>query len=553
MVNTRNIGITAVVLALAATSVAGCSSGSGSDKQPASETKAPAASAPAAQSDYKLPFVEPGTVSLRVSASDNLYAPKSLTQGLPVWNEIEKRTGVKINWEVVPDSQYLEFINVRLAAGRNLPDLFRLPGSPVKAAADGSIIPLDDLIAKNAPNIRKLFAENPSIESGMRAPDGKIYAISSISDGAYVNDPFGWLIRKDWLDKLGLKEPQTLDEWYTVLKAFKEKDPNGNGRQDEIPLSPDYSYRGLGIFGSVFGLHLFVYSNGYFPDKNNKVEYQWLKPEAKELVTWFNKLYNEGLIDSQFAVNKSEQIDSGISRNVVGVTNHFVNNVNRFNTMMKQAGVQSDWTITNPPKGPNAEPFYEMGPPIGQAFGISKDAKNPDIAMKWLDYIYASEEGARLVTFGIEGLSYTVENGKPKYTDWVSNNPDKLAFNDALRSLGALPTTPFLRMREGFHSAQPIAALEKDPPLAAQVNKVKKYIVPSYPKILGTQEEVEELTRLESDVNTFVEETIVKFITGRSPLTEWDTFVKNTKSMGVDRILTIRQAQYDRYLKALKK
>src|SRR5690606_28802174 len=114
-------------------------------------------------------FVEPGTVSLKVSTADNLYAPKSLTQGLPVWNEIEKRTGVKINWEVVPSAQYNEFINVRLAAGRNLPDIFRLTGSPVKAAADGVVIPLDDLIAEHAPNIRKLFADNPDFESAMRA------------------------------------------------------------------------------------------------------------------------------------------------------------------------------------------------------------------------------------------------------------------------------------------------------------------------------------------------------------------------------------------------
>ncbi|WP_127583594.1 extracellular solute-binding protein [Paenibacillus koleovorans] len=547
----RHIGFASAVLAAAALAAVGCSS-TESEEGKASVT--PATSAPnQAKEEYKLPFAEPGTASLRVATADNLYAPKSLTQGLPVWNEIEKRTGVKINWEVVPSAQYTEFINVRLAAGRNLPDIFRLTGSPVKASADGVVIPLDDLIAKHAPNIRKLFADFPAVESQMRAPDGKIYAIQSVNSGANINDPFGWLIRKDWLDKLGLKEPQTLDEWYTVLKAFKEKDPNGNGRQDEIPLSPDYSYQGLGIFGSAFGLHNFVYSNGYFPDKNNKVEYHWIKPETKELVTWFNKLYSEGLIDSQFAVNKVEQIDSGISRNLVGVTNHFVNNVNRYNSMLKQTGVQSDWVITNPPKGPNHEPFYEMGPPLGLAFGISKDAKNPELAMKWLDYIYASEEGARLVTFGIEGQSYKVENGKPQFTDWVSNNPDKLSFNEALRSLGALPTTPWLRMTDGFHAAQPIATLEKDPALAAQVNKVKKYIVDSIPKPHGTQAEVEELARLENDVHTYVGESIVKFITGRTQMTEWDTFVKNTKSMGLDRILQIRQQQLDRYWKASKK
>jgi putative aldouronate transport system substrate-binding protein len=546
----------AAITAVAMITLAACTGKTESDT-----TTAPSASDKPVQSPgstqtgtvtYKLPFVEPGTVSLRVSTADNLYAPKSLTQGLPVWNEIEKRTGVKINWEVVPSAQYTEFINVRLAAARNLPDIFRLTGSPVKAARDGLIIPLDELIEKHAPNIRKLFDENPMVETLMRAPDGKIYAIQSVNSGANVVDPFGWLIRKDWLDKLGLKEPQTLDEWYTVLKAFKERDPNGNGRQDEIPLSPDYSYSGLGIFGSALGLRLFVYSNGYFPDANERMEYHWIKPETRELVTWFNKLYNEGLLDNQFAVNKAEQIDSGISRNLVGVTNHFVNNVNRYNKMLEQAGVKSDWVITNPPKGAGHKPFYEMGAPLGSAFGISKDSKNQEIAMKWLDYAYASEEGARLVTFGIEGQSYEMIDGKPRFTDWVSNNPDKLSFNEALRSLGAMPTTPWLRMTEGVHSLQPLATLEKDPKLAEQVNKVKEFIVDSVPKVHGTQEEVDELARLEADVHTFVEESIIKFIYGRSPMTDWDTFVKNTKAMGLDRILKIRQAQYDRYLKMMK-
>lgn len=498
---------------------------------------------------YKLPFVEAGSATLRVASGDNLYAPSSYAQGTAVWDEFEKRTGVHIDWEVFPNSQYNESMSVRLAAARNLPDIFRLVDSSVKTASDGLIIPLNDLIAEHAPHIRQLFLDNPEMEQMMTAPDGNIYAIHSNSAGAYMADPFGVLVRKDWLDELGLAEPETLDQWYAVFKAFKTQDPNKNGKPDEIPVSPEYSLKGLGLFGSALGLHLFVYSDGFYPNDSNEIEYHWIKDEAKTFVEWLNKLYSEGLIDPNFMNNSYEQINSGISRDLIGTTVHFVNNINRFNSMQQEAGVTANWVITKPPSGAGHEPFYELGAPLGTGWAISKDAKDPVLAMKWLDYIYASEEGNRLVTFGIEGLSYEMKDGKPEFTEWVSKHPDGLSFNEALRSLGAMPNMPWLRMVEGPFSLQPQAILEKDPLLAEQVNKVKSYLVPSHPKILETPEEAAELARLNTEVETYVSETLLKFVTGQTPI-DWDKYVTTAKALGIDRILEIKQQQYDRYLNA---
>ncbi|MCZ8512159.1 extracellular solute-binding protein [Paenibacillus filicis] len=515
---------------------------------------APSNSSTAQAQDYSLPIVSDGSVTLTVATNDNYYTPKSYAQNLPVWQEIEKKTGVKIKWEVAPSSQYTNTINVRMAAAQGLPDLIRLPNDPVKPASDGLIIPMDDLIAKYAPNIRKYFSENPAIKKMMQAPDGKIYALSSDVSGTTSTDPFGLIINQTWLDKLGLKEPQTLDDWYTVLKAFKEKDPNGNGKQDEIPISTRFqvtngsSISGLFLFGSAMGLHL-NYSDGFYPDKNGKIQYEWIDPRAKELVVWLNKLYKEGLIDPQFMMKTDDDIISGISRNVIGVTNHFLNNANRFTNAQKQAGIQNaNWQMTLPPSGPGTKGFYEKYGPLSGWLAISKDCKNPEVAIKWLDYIYASEEGNRYVSFGIEGQSYKMVDGEPQFTEWTSKNPDGLDVNDALRSIGAMPVTVWIRSEKGPWSRQTKAVLNLLPDAVKQAEKLKDSGVDAIPLGLTSVEEVEATTAINADIQTYKAETLTKFITGQAPI-DWEKYVSTMKSMGINKLIEVKQKQYDRVMK----
>ncbi len=218
----------------------------------------------------------------------------------------------------------------------------------------------------------------------------------------------------------------------------------------------------------------------------------------------------------------------------------------------KQAGVPgANWQITLPPSGDGQKGFYEKYGPISGWHAITKDSKHPEIAMKWLDYTYANEEGARAVAFGIEGKSYTMVNGKPEFTDWVAHNPDGLSFNEALRSLGAMPTTAWIRSHEGPLSYQPVATLKLDPPLAKQAEKkVKSYLIDSSQYLLGlpTLDESEEVARIMTDITTYRDETLAKFITGQAPI-DWNQFTGRLKSMGIEQIVKSKQNQYDRMKK----
>lgn len=493
-----------------------------------------------------------GTVTLTVGTTDNHYAPKSLTTGLPVWKEIEEKTGVKINWDVTPSAQYANTMKVRVAAAKDLPDILNAPdGDPIKLANQGILIPLDDLIDEHAPNIKKFFEDFPELASLMTAPDGKIYAISSVTSGAAKSDPYSLLIKKDWLDKLGLEEPRTLDEWHEVLKAFKEQDPNGNGAADEIAISPRYATRDLGLFGSALGLHLF-YSYGYYPDANGKIEYQWMSDEAEELMVWLNMLYNERLIDPEFASFNQEQFNSKLSRDMVGVTSGFLANSGTFNGLQAENGIDNpNWYAALPPSGSGGEGFYEEYGPLSGWYGITASSTNPEVAIKWLDYIYASEEGSRYMAFGIEGLSYEMVDGKPTFTDWTMNNPDGLDFTEALRTLGAFPTVPWIRATEGHLSLQPEAILEHRPDLKEQAERLHSYLIPAAPLGLPSVEENERLTSIQTDINTYLEENMVKFVMGAQPI-DWNKFRNDLTSLGIEQVIEVKQAQYDRYQAALK-
>lgn len=533
---------------VAAVTLTACGSNKEARKPAAGEGSStpPAASGPA--EGYTLPIVKDGSVTLSIAVRD-FAPPDSYTKGFPVWQEIEKRTGVKIDWRVTPNDQYNDVMNVKLAAGKDLPDIITLPtADPVKTADDGLIVPLDNLIAKYAPNITKFLKDNPEVDKKMRSPDGKLYAISSVTSGSAYADPYGFLIRQDWLDKLGLQQPKTLDDWYNVLKAFKEKDPNGNGKADEIPFSPDLKLRGLTLFGGAKGLHLF-YSSGYYPDANGKVQFEWLKPEAKELIEWLNKLYKEGLIDAEFMTRTTDSNTANITRSQVGATNRFLNGKPKFEAAMKKAGdTAALWNMTLPPSGPNSKGFYEKYGPISGWFSISKDAKNPEAAIKFLDYIYASEEGNRLVTFGIEGKTYTMVNGQPKYTEFAYNNPDGKDINAVLRSVGASPTMPWIRASEGPLSLSVKEIMDLDPKSAEQANKVKDYLIVANPFSLPSVEESEILSRYLTEITTYVDSTLAKFVTGVEPI-DWNKFTSQVKALGIDKVLEVKQKQYDRFVK----
>jgi putative aldouronate transport system substrate-binding protein len=513
-----------------------------------------------ADTGYKLPLSTSGD-SLRIFTRENLYTGASYGgDPLPVFEEFEKRTGVKIIFELAPLTQYAEVLKTRLASGVNLPDIIFSDGNfnYVKMYSDGVIVPMEEFINGHAPNLKWLLDELPEVRKSVTSPDGHILyipkfeeAISTMDEvinrkvegpGTTV-DTMMVLIRKDWLDKLGLKVPSTLDEWYDVLKAFKERDPNGNNKADEIPIAGRNGR--FFPFGAAFGIHVIWPSSGFSINEDNKVEFNYIEPEMKELLAWTNRAYKDGLIDKEIFTDDMDKLHAKVINDTVGVvSNEWMQHIPKLESSLRNSGVSdADIIPVLPPTGKNGKAFIVRNArnnPEGVC--ITPDCKKPDLAIKWLDYYYAHPEGLLLNNYGIEGMSYTMNNGKPRYTEFITKNPDGLSPSDALQSIGGRSTIPFIWPSDAqmdlFAGGENIDFMKSNMKYAS--------IEPAFG--LPTLEEADRYNKLMSEILTYRDEMLVKFIMGTEPISNFDNYVATMKTLGIDEVIQIKQAQYDRFL-----
>lgn len=210
----------------------------------------------------------------------------------PLKQAIDKKLNVDFNMVMIGGSDYKNQINVRLAAG-NYPDVFELEPGEIKSFADkGLLLDLTPYVPKLKPVLD--FQGKEDFERGFIG--GKQYAI-----GRDANLPFNtFLIRKDWLDKLGLKAPGTLEEFKAVAKAFTEQDPDGNGKKDTIGLTGFELDTFAPLFGS-FG----VGSPGNHYLKNDKLTDAMFDPLMKDALTYIKDLMDSGGVDMEYITNKN--------------------------------------------------------------------------------------------------------------------------------------------------------------------------------------------------------------------------------------------------------
>ncbi len=499
-------------------------------------------------------LVKAGSVTLKLATFDNWYTPASYRQNLPVWQEIEKKTGVKIAWDVMPSEEFDTNMATRLAAGTSLPDILYVPGGGTEAykyGKQGILVGLKKLIDENAPNTKKYWAgEGAVVRKLLTTPEGEIYSIATSRLGVTSFDPWTQIVRKDWLDKLGMAEPKTIDDWYSMLAAFKNQDPNGNGTKDEIPC---VFYEGAlndslaGYWGNAWGLH-FEFSSGFWPDASGAVQWEWIDPRAKEMTAWFAKLYGEGLIDPEFATRQFDSMQAVINQGRVGVTSEWVNYISMAgatDAIKKSGWPNAEYIVPVPPGGPSGyKGHLEKRPPIGGLWSISKDCTNAKAAVKWLDYVYASPEGIRFANYGVEGKSYTMVNAKPRFTAFVKNNSE-LGWRDALMSIGALPNVPYVLQRSIYEDIN-----DDKPKLLDTIAMLQPYLVDPFPSVMPTEEESNRMGELFTDIQTYQAEMIMRFVMGKESMTKWDEYVSKVKAMGIDEVLKIRQAQWDRFQKS---
>ncbi|MDR6552100.1 extracellular solute-binding protein [Paenibacillus qinlingensis] len=504
--------------------------------------------APATASATTYPMTTDKTLTYWGELNGNLTGVKTTHADVPFFQEWQKKTGVPLKFLAPPTGQAKEALNVMLASG-DLPDMIEynflsdFPGGPEKAIKDGYILKLNDLIDKYAPNLKKYLKEHPEVDKMVKTDNGSYYAFPFIRGDEYLQVFQGPMIRKDWLDELGLPVPETIDDWTTTLKAFKEK--KGAAAPLSFISKPRFfneSYNGafLGAFGVNRGFYL----------DNGKIKFGPSEAGFKDYLKTFHQWYQDGLLDKNIATVDTKALDGSFA---TGATGASIGNA---------GGGIGKWQPLVQAKDPKAQlvaapyPVLKKGdtPKFGQKdnpyssggiVAVTAKSKNPELAVRMLDYGY-SEAGHMFFNFGTEGTSYSMVDGYPKYTDLLMKNPDKLAPAQAMSMyIRGSYNGPFIqdkRYAEQFF----VLPAQRDAINVWKKTDTAKY---SLPPLTPTPEESSEYAKIMGDMNTLVDEMTLKIILGNEPVDGFEKYVDKMKSLNLSRAIEIQQAALDRYNK----
>lgn len=453
----------------------------------------------------------------------------SYLEELPVWEKVAELTNVKlktVNSKSISDP--VTAFNTLMASGE-LPDLVAYGEGKEnfsKFGMEGAFIPLEDLIENKTTYLKKEF-EKTDVRNFTTAADGHIYYIPSMNPPTVSK---GWLIRQDWLDKLSLPSPTSVEEYYNTLVAFRDGDPNGNGKADEVPY--------FSRFGTVDDLvYLWDATLDWGLDENGKVFYGPAQEEYKTAYTNIAKWYAENLIDKEIYTRGAKSRDKLLGDNVGGSTHDWFGSTAQFNDMLKENVPGMNIQAIAPPNGKEYTRREEV---LIQGVAVSAMSDKQEVAIRFLDFLF-SEEGSRLMNFGLEGEHYDMKDGKPYFQDWVIHG-DKTAIN-ILQEAGSCTSMPY---RQDFWYEE--QWLNDSAKKGVNLYIENDYLQPLFPILSYTVEEKTRLNEIMIQIQTLVKENTQKWVFGSESIEAgYDSYISQMKNMGLEEAVAIQQAAYDRY------
>jgi putative aldouronate transport system substrate-binding protein len=485
----------------------------------------------------EFPLEEPVTVHIMSYQEPNV--PVMPDQDTPWVQKVKELTGVQIDFELVLEDGYEEAVNTMLAAGVDLPEVVFSKGANknFKLANDGIFMPITDYVYKYADNLVEAFEDHPDWKQAMTFPDGEFYMIGSKT----FADTYGrgWIINLEALDAVDEDIPVTTDDWYNTMVKWK------NAGYD-FPISTTWGLDTLWSY--AWGLHHKSGSYGFWPDENGNIQYEFMVDRAKEYYTWMNKIYEEGLLDPEFDTQSADEMGQKIANGEVGAITMYQGRAGWIHGLIGKSDPEEyperSWVCTAPPKGPYGDQFFLYGsaeyvPASGYA--LTHECENPAVAVKLLDWAWSSLDSQLVARFGIEGTTYEMVDGKPKWKDgWDQDRALKEGY-----TAGQWPLpfwhNPAMWEQLGMYDANP-RGVARNKNLA----ELRKYVKTDFPVSVFTPEEQEVVDKYFPDVETYTNEMRIKFIKGQTPLSEWDSYVKTLENMGINELIKVWQARYDR-------
>lgn len=470
--------------------------------------------------------------------NDAMDGAKTLND-LPLGQNLEKLSGVHIDYTHPPTGGESESFNLLLASGE-LPDIIMynwpiFPGGADKAINDGYIMQLNDIVDEYCPDFKKALNEYDA-RKFFSTDEGKLYYFPGIWNGNAVNTG-GLMLRKDWLDDLGMSVPETIDEWHDVLAAFK------NEKGAQAPLSVTLQAFQDGAFSGAFGIKL-----GYYVE-DGKVKNGYMEDDYKDFLKKMIEWKKEGIFDKNFTTIDNNTILSNCLVNKTGATyggqgqtmGGLINGNHRdasFDLVAAPYPVLKKGEKCNIAKK-NTQAATQMGA------AITTSCKNVELAAKWLNFGY-TQAGAYAYAFGVEGESFTIENGYPTFTDFIMHNPDGASVKSMLDryTRSATASGPFIK---DYRYLEQYAQLpqQKECLVVWSDQDGESHELPPLFFDKSEQSVVSEKTNA---VKTYQEEMLYRFLNETESIDNFDSYIENMKKNGADDILAAYQSAYKRYL-----
>ena len=463
---------------------------------------------------------------------------------MKVVQEMERQTNVHINYQLTSSQTASEKFGLMIAGG-DYPDIVMgmmtyYSGGIQKGIEDGVFLDMTDYVEQYMPTYLAYAKTNEDAYRMIMSDEGKfplVYSFSDSNSGIEGQQMFlGLTIRKDWLDELELPVPETIEDWHTVLKAFKEK------KNVEAPLM----LMNTGVFPySAFATAFGIGSEWYV--ENGMVKYGPAEEGWKEYLGTLRDWYAEGLIDQNFAGQQSMiapsdymatgRAGAGCNLYVYGGDMYFKMGFTEDSAINY---IAAPYPVKNAGDLPRATASENL---TCNNFSLTVNCKNPELAARWLDYQY-TDEAMMLYNYGIEGESYTIdEAGNIAFTDEILHNPDDYTPSDAL----------------GFYFTHTSAPGRQNWEAETYLYDASNYVMQeiwsdvdnslAYPdNATMTSEEGDTYNSVYTNLKTLVDEMATKCIMGSQSLDDFDAYVKDLYSYGLQDCIAIKQAAYDRFM-----
>lgn len=490
----------------------------------------------------ELPLVdEPTTYTIWYGEPFTQYVSDPMTD-VAVFSLIEEQTGIRFEFSLFGMDNAAERFQLLYAAD-DLPNIIQDAMEYYSGTIDGAVSEDEFLYnyagdLESMPNYQSTLAAYPEAKKTLTSGDtGAMVAFPEMYED--IGDLAGYMIRKDYFDATGMDIPETYDELHDLMLAVH----NETGSCMELMSSGGDSMLGGG-FGINVGLADTDLGGWYVVD--GQVKMGLLEPEFLDYLTMIKQWYDEGIFDQDFV--SSDRGDLGGF--FTGKYSLIVKPPEIYNAAMNVLGVE---TVGIPMPVQNKGDELLVG---GSQYSClmdancwsinaNVDAEDVEIIESLIDWMY-SEEGAFMINWGTEGVTYNMVGGEPVYTDLIVNNPDGRTYAEAAYLYASANRTrlPFLsdyaRCFADFNDVQ----WEMVELYQSECNKERDYPLGA----IMNNEQKERYNTVAADIATYISENVLQFIYGQKDLADWDSFVEEVKGMGVDTAIEAKQAAYDDYL-----